>query len=497
MPQTPSSSDFAKSIGAIPASDDFAKSIGAKPAQTAPASAFGTIGDSIMDLATGALKSLGSTAMSVPHLAAWLADKSGTPLPSNVLVQMAKADRALAPSNASQVVGNLAGEVGQAFIPMTKISEAAKLAQMTTEQALAHLASNSPRLARAAGVGARMATEGAGQAGLAAAQGGDPTTAGAIGGILPIAGEAMSPGLAQGAEDSMVGALGPVGARGPAGKVALRHARTIAPDLLDQRFGAATQRVALDKAQGMLGEARAGVADAWAKLPQGATAPVGSVVDGIQRQQDALLIPDHAGTLFLPEASQPVHDALEQVKNEVFRLTRTVNGQEVADTRALRGLRKAWDDALNYDAANPAAGAQKVAYKAGANLVRASINGSDQAISDANDAYSQSEKLTRILKKSVDRPAPSIISQALRIGAPAAVVGALGYREGGLEGMWAGAIAGASISTLVSSPGWRYVAANTKKALADALESGDQTKTGQVLATVTSQMAAMMKAKAK
>lgn len=36
MPQTPSSADFAKSIGAIPASDDFAKSIGAMPAQTAP-----------------------------------------------------------------------------------------------------------------------------------------------------------------------------------------------------------------------------------------------------------------------------------------------------------------------------------------------------------------------------------------------------------------------------------------------------------------------------
>lgn len=453
-----------------------------------PEGMIASVGNHIIDLAAGGLKSLGQTAMSVPHLAAWLADKAGSPLPASVQSDIASADQALAPTNTTQSIGAMGGQVAQALLPLTKINQAAELAGITTEAAIAKLAQNSPRLASAGGLVARAGVQGAAQAGMAAAQGGDPTTAGVMGAVIPAVGELAAPALKQGAEDTMVLALGKGGASGPAGKVPLANARRIAPDLLDQGFRATTQRGALAKATDALSAAKSAVSDAWASLPtSGKKAPVSSIIDALEQRQQALSTPVAGVT---PDASLQAVNALESVKQDVIaNATLGPNGPE-ADLRDLRALRQSWDDALNYVAADPAKGATKLAYQQGARLVRATINGSDDAIATANADYSRAEKLVSILQQSTDRPATSSAwSPALRYGIGSTVGGAIGYKEGGVSGMAEGAIAGASIARLVSSPGWRYVSANLKNSLAQALDQGNQTRTGQILTTIVSQMA--------
>jgi hypothetical protein len=436
-------------------------------------------GDSIIDLASGALKSLGEIALSPARLAAWLAEGQGTPLPTPVTGAITKAETALTPTTGMESAGKFSMDVATSLLPMGVINKTARLAGLTSEQVIARLAANSPKLAKAGKIAGQAVVQGAGQAAIAGAQGGNPIVGGALGALTPM-GQTVAPALEQSAEDTMVRALGPSGGRGPTGRVALRDARVQAGELAAKGFGVGrlTQRGALAEAKSALTEAQSAVSDVWAQLPVGANAlgATAKMVAAIDKRQAKLLAS--------PNTSQAAYDALEAIKDDIKGLGPN------PDLRALKDMRDNWDEVLNYKGLDVASGIQKKATKLGADLVRASINGTSAEMQAANRNYSRAEKLVAILKGSTERPSGGLMQAGIRYGVPGTIGGALGYQEGGYQGMGAGAVSGIFLGQLVGSPAWRYVSAATKHKLATALTGGNQTVIGQVLTDAVAQMSA-------
>jgi len=85
------------------------------------------------------------------------------------------------------------------------------------------------------------------------------------------------------------------------------------------------------------------------------------------------------------------------------------------------------------------------------------------------------------------------MSASLHYGVPAVIGGGIGAYEGGYQGAAEGAAIGATLGKIITTPAFRYVSGNAKALLARALDSGDQTRIGMALTTVTSQIAQAMK----
>src|SRR5690606_8198791 len=90
-------------------------------------------------------------------------------------------ERAFTPTSGEQKVGFITEQIAEFLIPATKITQAGRAAQAAI--------GGTSRLAKAGGFATRSAIEGAGQASVAAVQGGDTITAGALVAAVPTVGK--------------------------------------------------------------------------------------------------------------------------------------------------------------------------------------------------------------------------------------------------------------------------------------------------------------------
>jgi len=164
-------------------------SVTGKPASAAPqpssGGALGAVGDFVTGIAKGAgstAANLGSLVSKVPGLGSFLTgtgnalgDLAATAIYGHVAPPVtadqatAAANEALAPTNTAQKVGKIAEQVGETLIPAGAITEAGKGLSLA----------------------GRIGLEGAANAGIAAAQGGNPIVGGALGAAIPAAGAAL------------------------------------------------------------------------------------------------------------------------------------------------------------------------------------------------------------------------------------------------------------------------------------------------------------------
>lgn len=160
--------------------------------------------------------------------------------------------------------------------------------------------------------------------------------------------------------------------------------------------------------------------------------------------------------------------------------------------RAVHDLKERWNGIVNFNEKDPAQGSLTSVYKAGGDYIRA-IQGTDaQAISQADQRFHKAATLNKILTAAnTRRPGPGsavLLSPYARPVVGATVGGTVGYHEGGAPGAVAGAISGAALGSLIQSPGFRYVSAGIKNALAKALDKGDSAMVSQLAAAAASQI---------
>lgn len=355
----------------------------------------------------------------------------------------------------------------------------------------------------ALGVLPRMAVEGAGSAGLAAAQGASPggaVAAGVIGAAIPGASgyaEQAAAGLKSQAEKLAVQALGPT----------------------KERFKAMAQKIAPEVIRRGLGGSREALKD----ISEGMVKDVGSQIDEAI-QQYGTRASDTSGVLAALEAAK-----------EPFRTTRTMSvadaaksgllnrpGVSVSGTTAevpvifdkrpieqissLQGIlqdlgpnprvdqlvavRRAWDSVVSQVGgyAQRAPGAIGVplaeqseawAKRKGANAIRSLLDQDVPELSAINKEFSFWKSLDDVLGQTLKRTQP----QGPGLGKMAAE--AAGQVVGGVAGSGAGPLGtvggaltagkvAAGLTQVFRSPRWKFVDAKLRDSLADALISGSQ-----------------------
>lgn len=458
----------------LPAGPTFDPSQPSKPVRTRMGDAMVSQYPAVMggpvagEIGLGAIKTIPRTVL---ELAQWLSQLTGFGDPQKF---QAVQDQ-LAPQSGLESAGAVIGDVVQAIVPLTGVEKAASF------------------VAKSVPIGkqfTKAVVRAAGNAAVAGAQGGDPLTAGVLGAAIPAIGDRLAPGLRAGAEESMVEALGPSGGTGPRTRIQLKQGKQIAPDLLERRFGAMSNKQALAKSRQMLADAKNAVDAAW-------TGPLPDkdpkrIIDVLQMRRDRLTQIDAAtGNRYVPDSVKSVDELLGTLQEEI-RMATQPNGK--ADLRELRRIRENWDNQVNWTQADPSKRGIAPVYRKAADLVRAQINGSDARIAQANKEFSMASKLNDILERTTERGSSSgLRAAAFHYGAPALVGGAIGGYEGGYQGAAEGAAIGATLGKIITTPAFRYVSGNAKAMLARALESGNQTRIGMALTVVTSQIAEAMK----
>lgn len=381
------------------------------------------------------------------------------------------------PTGTAQKVGAGLADVATAFVPAGRIGEAAEAAD-------AAVAAGGP----AARFAARTITKGAGAAGTAAAQGQDPTTAGVIGGGASAAGEAASaiaPMVKSSSVKTMIRALGPSGGRGPTSEENLRSAEQLAPGLVNEGFGAATQAGARAQAATRLQTAGNDLKSLLASPVASQDFDQPTLLKQLQAKRDALKIDAGNGQPAFLTAEGAKADALYAgLQEDVSKL-----GSNPTQ-RAVHDLKKQWNDVANFAAQDPAAGSKEAIYETGGDLVRAIVANDATKISAADQAFSRAAKLDKVLNAAnVRRPGAglaAVVSPYARPVVGATIGAGIGYERGGEPGAVAGAVSGAALGALIQAPGFRYLSAALKNRLADALDKGDSATVSQLVPTLTS-----------
>lgn len=195
------------------------------------------LADDLKEGAIGAGKATARTTANLLKVADWIL--GGGSAPAAPVLDYIKS-KIGEPTGTAQKVGAGLADVGAAMLPAGEIGKAADVAEGA-------VAAGGP-VARGA---ARVLTQAGAGAATAAVQGADPTTGAIAGGgaaTVGAAADALAPMVRSSAAKTMIRALGPPGGRGPTSDINLAAAEKLAPELVDQGFGAMTQAGARAKA---------------------------------------------------------------------------------------------------------------------------------------------------------------------------------------------------------------------------------------------------------
>jgi hypothetical protein len=442
-----------------------------------PPSTFQELAEDAKNFGVGAAKATGRTATNLLKVADWLFNGNhDQPFLDAVQAKIGQ------PTGTAQQVGGLAADVGTALLPVGEIGKAADAAEAAV--------AGGGKLVQA---GARLLTQAAAAGATTAAQGGSPTIGAALGGGLSAIGSAadtLAPLVKSSAAKTMIRALGPSGGRGPTSAANLSGAEEIAPDLVAQGFGAATQA-------GARAQAQAAVQSTGADLRTLLAGPEGqqafdqpSLLKAVQAKRAGLMVdPGNGQPPYIPAGKEAADAIYADLESDVSRL-----GADPT-TKAVHDLKTRWNDMVNWDATDSAAGTTNDVYSKGGNLIRAQMSGDASAISQADQAFHKASTLNDILNApNVRRPGGGLsallTSPYSRPFVGGSLGGAIGYEEGGKSGVIPGAMTGAALGSLIQSPGFRYASAFLKNQLANALEKGQSAVASQIASVIAKQLSA-------
>jgi hypothetical protein len=340
----------------------------------------------------------------------------------------------------------------------------------------------------------KAAVEAAGQAGIAAAQGGDPRVAGALGAVTPAVGaavEALPTSLKEAATKQVVQALGPTKERFKA------IAERLAPKMLER--GLRGSREAL---QAQAANTLSDVGDQLDTLltqrgPQ--VIQPQPILDAIETSKDAFRTTNAAGKVveFEPRAIKQL-SGLQQVLTDL--------GPN-ATVEQLVAIRRAWDKVVSQAGGfeHRASGAIGVplkdiseawAKREATGAIRELLAQEVPDLDAINKEWAFWKDLNDVLRQTMKRTqpqSPGLTRQIAEMGG-AAVGGAVGSTAGP-----AGAAGGAALGKLaamaqatIRSPQWRLASAQAKDRLAEAIIANDADKIAMALARITSTQGAKL-----
>lgn len=477
MPQDWFAQYAAKTAPAPPPQDDWFAQYGAKTPDAPPpaASALGTfnrqraegygqLGQTVMDLGIGAAKGAGQTITSLGNIARKIPgvnalDRLMTPIPLN-----------LEPQNTTQRVGKIGEQIAEVVAPGRALTSLGTKAAETL----------APRLAGSVGRTAanlipRAAVEGAGGAAMAAAQGGDPMTGGALGAAMPVAGrglatigEMVGPALRDAAQTQVVKALGPTKERFKA------MAEKLAPEMLKR--GIRGSRASLVE------QAAAGVEAAGHEIETTLDA-VGARQIGIQPVVEALERAKGAFQGLNPAGKLVVYEP--RAVNQLSALQRIVNDMG-PDARVdqVVAVRRAWDTVVAQAGgfAQRAPGAIGVPLKdvseaaskrVATTAIRQLLNTEVPELTALNKEFSFWKSLEDVTTQTLKRTQPqgaSLTGTVKEAGAQAA--GAM-VKGGTLGTAFALGKAANMANAVFTSPRWNLASAQMKDRLAEAIAANN------------------------
>jgi len=332
----------------------------------------------------------------------------------------------------------------------------------------------------------------AGQAGIAAAQGGDPRI-GAIGGaVTPAIGaavEALPDKLKAQALKQVVQGLGPTKERFKA------IAAKLAPNILQRGLGGTREALQEHAATTLatVGAELDGI------LAQHATQPIGTapVVQALETAKDAFRTTGAGGKVveFEPRAIKQL-TGLQQVLTDLGP-TPTVE--------QLVGVRRAWDKVVSQAGGfeHRAAGAIGVplkdiseawAKREATGAIRAQLAADVPDLAVINKEWAFWKNLDDVLRQTLKRTQPQGPGLGrMVVGGVGGAVGAAAGAPFGVAPSLAGAAALAKVAdmakTTMASPAWKFASAQAKDRLADAIVSNDVGRIVMALTRITSTQA--------
>lgn len=467
-------------------------------------------GDLATSVGSGLLKQVGERAVDVSQLAekipgvSALSEAMGTEKPD-----YERARELLKPTSTAESIGKGAGQVAEVLIPGRAIT--------ATGQKLA--SALAPRLAPVVGktmaqVAPRAAVEAAGSAGIATAQGGDPSTAAAIGAATPIPGAALAklaPRFRQAAHKQTVQALGPTKERFKA------MAEKRAPDVLKRGIRGSREGVQqqarlkvqalgndIDNILSVRGAQRTDPAAIIDKLEESKAAfrttrevPLGEAVrSGMDLAQPGTQITGQ--TVKIPINFEP--RAIEQI-DDLQQTLRSLGPDARIDQ--LVAIRRAWDKVVSQaggfqQRAKGALGiplkeqSEAFAKREATKAIRKHLEAEVPDLAAVNKEFAFWKDLDDIVTQTIKRTQPQGkgLGRITRATGGGIVGGLAGAGVGGPVGGGIGAVAGGAIAdqlqAIVTSPRWRLVSAGMKDSLASALASGN----AQAITRAVSRLAA-------
>lgn len=435
---------------------------------------FQEVADDLKQGGIGALKATGRTVANLTQIASWL---MGTGQTTSPVIDALKA-KIGQPEGTAQQVGAGIADVASAFIPGGEIEKGAQAASV--------MAKDAGPIGQAM---MRFLARGAGSAGIAAAQGGDPIVGGLVGGTAGLASEGAAAALKKGAVNSMVRAMGPAGGRGPTD---IEAAQEIAPTLVKRGFVGTSADNARSQAAQMVKQAGSDLQEVLGT--EGAnTFDQSKLLQDIQAKRDALAVPATTrDASSLPIRMKPVDDLYAELQQDVKNLGPNPSQEAIHD------LKNRWNQVAFAAKSDPAQGSIRSVYQKGGDLIRAIDAKDAPAVSKADQAFHVAATLNTLTNApNVLRPGAGVAAALSPYAKPVMGAGlgiAAGYKADGVPGAIVGGVTGAALGNLVVSPGFRYVSSAMKQMLANALDSGNPTRVAQVFSVVSQQAARLAKA---
>lgn len=375
-------------------------------------------------------------------------------------------NKQLEPKSTAQAVGAFTGDVASAFVPAGLVTKGAKAAAAALP------------LVRGSSVArplVRGAVEAAGGAGLAAAQGGDPTLGGVVGGTLGTLSGAVgqvASKLKKSGEASMIAALGPAGrGSGPSGTNQVEMAKKLAPGLLEKGFRAGSHESALVKVGEAIDAASSKVDDIMTSLPTGTRVRTQPIIDTlllVKRQGQVKGVSVGAGKVS--------SDVIDSVVKDLRQIGPSMTPQDAVKFRQKIGPLAKWQNLVGN-----AEEIRAQTYKDIYNGIRGSIENLDPNIRGANKELSFWLNTQDLLERSSRRPQPP------SSGTSGAILGAMTGTTVGPWGVIGAAMVGRQMQRLMRSPGWRFVSANVKDDIANAILKRDMGRFNQLAAVAAAQ----------
>jgi hypothetical protein len=438
------------------------------------------VGVGVMKGAANTAIGLGEMVHQVPGVTTAVDALYGQPGVSEAAFPEARA--AVQPTNTAQRIGYGAEQIGEVILPGGAIRRAATAATTRAAPTLARFMGR-----RSAQTLPAAAVESASAAGIAGAQGGDPTTAAIGGAVVPIAGSMVrsaAPALRAAAQKKVVQALGPTKERFKA------MAERIAPGILRRGLRGSREQLQAQAAE-IAETAGQQVDDAIRQYGARATGTQ-PILDALERAKDAFRTVTQAGKVVVYEPRSVAQlEGLQRIISDLG--PRATVAQLVA-------IRQGWDKVVAQAGgfAHRAPGSIGVplkdqseawAKREATAAIRKLLNTEVPELGAINAEYSFWKSLDDVLTMTLQRTqaqGPGLIRQTAE--AAGQVGGAVVFAPSGPASAVGGAFVFGKMAKMAqqvfTSPRWRFATAKMKDRLAAAIESGNVSRIAMALVRV-------------